>query len=211
MVKGIRAVVAAGLAGVLAGGCQSRKDYQAHHVNEKPEMAASAPATKPAEALSTIKAEDLRDLLADMEKAHEDKIRLSGWAGTPFLPVKGDFKPFFSEMSRQNKELSGELKKWAKEHQVDLTYKYSDDVDGRALRMMEDRQEKIIRGDDQANFERDILIEMFSDYEWHLCVVKSLLPAVKDRGLRDYLEKSEAMFERGSAEIRGLLKRYKFQ
>ena len=208
-------VLGAGVVGVCVGiavGCQSRIGVKAAATHPAAVATTTQSAAATASAWATgISATDLRDILADLAKAHADKIRLSGWAGTPFLPVNGAFKPFFQNMSKQNKELDAELKEWAKEHHVNLTYHYSDDVEGRALKMMEDRQEKGIRGDQQQDFERDILMEMSNDYEWHLCQVKALVPLVRDAKLKGYLEKCAVMFEGGSWERRGLLRRYRFQ
>jgi hypothetical protein len=168
----------------------------------------AAPAAPQATGISDA---DLRDILADLGKAHGEKIRLSDWAGSMFLPVEPAFKAFFQNMSRQNKELDGELKAWAKQHHVDLKYHYTNDVPGRALKMMEDRQEKMIRADDPQNRARDLLMQMYNDYEWNLCQVSELLPLVRDPQLQDYLEKSQKMFQDGSVEIVGLLRHYKYQ
>jgi hypothetical protein len=69
----------------------------------------------------------------------------------------------------------------------------------------------MIRGDKQQDFERDILMDMSNDYEWHAALCKAMLPSVTDPELRDYLRKSLAMYEKGGVEIRMLLKRYNFQ
>jgi hypothetical protein len=206
--------------GVAAGSsCQSREHYQAEHrartgegaATEK--VAASAPAANAdgGKAAATIGREELRNLLAEMSRSHADKIKLSGWAGTPFLPVGAAFKPFFADMSRSNKELAAELKSWAAKHGMDLTFRYPDTVEGRATELQENRHEKLIRGDKQQDFERDILMDMFSDYEWHAALCKAMLPAVTDAELKTYLQKSLAMYEKGAVEIRMLLKRYKFE
>jgi hypothetical protein len=206
------------VAGVVGAGtsCQSRQGHQAEHRagsgQAKGAPAASAPArAADAGKAATIGRAELRNLLAEMSRSHADKIRLSGWAGTPFLPVSAAFKPFFAEMSRANKELAAELKDWAKKHGMDLTFRYPATVEGRATELQEDRHEKLIRGDKQQDFERDILMDMFSDYEWHAALCKAMLPSVTDAGLKDYLQKSLAMYEKGSVEIRMLLKRYKFE
>src|SRR5688572_3088264 len=106
--------------GVIIG-CQSRHNFQpdpqsgqAKAAGEPVVTASSLPASEKASSnlapLGSIDQEELRNLLADFSRSHADKIKLSGWAGTPFLPVGDQFKPFFQEMSRSNKELAAELK-----------------------------------------------------------------------------------------------------
>lgn len=173
---------------------------------------ARGPATMPAAAgtLSELSPSDLRDLLADFGNAHHDKVQLAWWASTPLRPVDATFKPFFSEMGQRNKELLAELEAYAKARGFDLTYRYSNDLYGKAQKLMEDRQEKQIRGDDRSEFQRDILMQMYTDYEWRISQLKTFLPLVHDGALKAYVEKSLAMYEAGDREIVALLKHYKY-
>jgi hypothetical protein len=75
---------------------------------------------------------------------------------------------------------------------------------------MEDRQEKEIRADDRVAFERDILLQMYTDYEWRISQLTTLLPMVGDPGLKDYVEKALAMYQAGDGEINALLQHYRY-
>jgi hypothetical protein len=57
--------------------------------------------------ISVLPAADLRDVLADLANAHNDKIELSFWVSTPLRPVDDPFRPFFQHMGTQNKQLLG--------------------------------------------------------------------------------------------------------
>jgi hypothetical protein len=172
----------------------------------------SQPATASADAtVASIDPQELRDVLADMAHAHNDKVKLSWWVSTPLRPVDPPFRPFFDNMGKQNKQLLGELQGWAKQHHVDLTYHDSTDVDGRAQTIMDDRQSKLVKADDKTAFQHDILMQMYTDYDWRTSQIQALLPGVKDPMLRSYLEKSARMYNDGSAQILSLLRRYKFQ
>jgi hypothetical protein len=178
------------------------------HGNPSP-SAGMASATQ-AEALAQIPDSELRDVLAGMARAHGQKIQLAWWASTPLRPVDGAFRPFFEKMGTEQKGLLADVQAWAKEHRMDLAYQFSPDTAGRALKIMEDRQEKLVRGDGKEDFQRDILMQMYNDYEWQISQIQALLPKVTDAGLRAYLEKSLKVHEEGSAEAMGLLKRYRF-
>jgi hypothetical protein len=174
----------------------------------------SQPSTQRADsaaAAGTLSSQDLRDVLADMANSHNDKVKLSWWVSTPLRPVDPPFRPFFENMGKQNKELLQELQDWARQHRVDLTYHLSNDLDGRAQKIMEDRQEKLVRSDDKIKFQHDILMQMYTDYDWKSSQIQALLPSVKDPALRSYLEKSAKMYSDGSAQILSLVHRYKFQ
>jgi Domain of unknown function (DUF4142) len=161
-------------------------------------------------AVSTLSDADLRDVLADLAQAHNDKIELAFWVSTPLRPVDEPFKPFFQRMGTENKELLGELTAWAKQHHVNLAYSYGKDFYGQAQKLMEERQEKQIRADDRAAFEREILLQMYTDYEWRISELETLLPMVRDAGLKDYAQKALSMYEAGDGEIAGLLRHYQF-
>ncbi len=158
-----------------------------------------------------VSATELRDVLADLGRAHGQKVQLAWWVSTPLRPVSPQFVKFYENMGVQQKELQTELKGWAKTHQVDLTFHYTSDVYSEGQRIMEQRQEKMVRDDDQPNFERDNLMQMHQDYEWQVSLIRALLPSVKEAGLKAYLEKSLAVHEAGSKEIVGLLRGFKFQ
>ena len=197
-----RCAVLAALIGTI-GGCQG--------LEKKPAGGAATQAVAGGVTAGGMSATELRDVLADLGRAHGQKVQLAWWVSTPLRPVSPQFVKFYENMGVQQKELLAELKGWAKTHQVDLTFHYTSDVYSEGQRIMEKRQEAMVREDDQVNFERDNLMQMHQDYEWQVSLLKALLPSVKEAGLKAYLEKSLAVHEAGSKEIVGLLRGYKFQ
>jgi hypothetical protein len=170
-------------------------------------MATTAPA-----GVATISADELRAVLADLARAHQQKVMLATWVGAPFIgpPTHAAIKPFYLDMGKQHGALLAELREWAKGRGIDLTYRYTPDTPGRAYKIMEDRQEKMVRGDKLEDFDRDMLMQMYTDYEWQISTLQALLPQVKDPGLRAYVEKSLRVHEAGSGAIVNLLKRFRF-
>ncbi len=155
---------------------------------------------------------DLRDTLAMMLRASDQKTQLAFYATTPLLKnVDEPFKGFFSRMSNVQGDLEKQLKAWAKLRRVDLSFKFTDDIAGRAQKIMEDRQGATARSDDKAAFERDELFNMYMDYEWQISLITAALPeAASDPELKVYLQNSLSAHESGSREIRGLLQKYHF-
>jgi hypothetical protein len=189
----------------MLGACQAARKVGA------PQVAQTRPATRPS-GLADLPAEELRSVLSDLARAHEQKLQLSGWVAMPFVgpPVNAAFKPFYKQMGEKQGALLKQLQGIAKEHGIDLTYRPGTDVDGRAMTIMEKRQEKVVRGDGAADFDRDMLMQMYNDYEWQVCVLQALLPNVKDAVLKAYVEASLKVHEAGSAEVVGYLKKFKF-
>jgi len=184
-----------------------------HHSTPSPppEFPLQMASTGPGNAIADLPFDELRSVLADLARAHDQKAQLAWYVNTPILrSVNPAIKPFYQNMGKVHKELYGEITAWAKAHNIDLTYRFSNDTAGRAQKMMEDRQEKLVRGDDKQDFERDNLMQMYNDYEWQLAEIRALLPHVRDPALKAYLEKSLKAHESGSGEIVALLKRFKF-
>jgi len=159
----------------------------------------------------TTNSTELRDILASLANSHNDKIKLALWTSTPFRPVDAPFRPFFANMGTQNKQLLAELQDWAKQNNVDLTYRPPPGLAGVAEKIMNERQEKLVRGDDKAAFQHHILVQMYIDYENNLSLCQATLPTVNDSALKTYVEKAIQMYSDGSAEILAFLARYKFQ
>lgn len=155
---------------------------------------------------------ELRWALADLARAHQQKGLLATWVSLPLVgpPVQGAVRPFYQKMGERQGELLGELRTWAQARGVDLTYRAGTDVDGRAMAIMEARQEKMVRGSGAGDFDRDMLMQMYHDYEWQVCVIQALLPRVREPALRSYLERSLRVHEEGSGEIVGYLRRFKW-
>jgi len=188
-------MVAAMICGLaLAGGCQATKV-----------ATSQAAATQP---MSAGEMAALREVLPGMAKAHGEKKQLAWYAGSILRPVDPVFEPFFRTMGEKHKELLTQLQAWATRHNFDLKYSYPDTMDGAARKLDEARQEVVVRGANQADFQRIILVQMYSEYEWEICMIKALQPKVTDAGLQDYLAKSLAVHEAGAKEIDGLLKKY---
>lgn len=193
------------LIAIVLPGCQSAKAPSA------PPVAASTAASQPA-AVAEVPAEELRSVLSDLARAHEQKLQLAAWVAMPFVgpPVAVPIKPFYKQMGERQKDLLTQLQAVARSRHIDLTYHPSTDINGRALAIMEKRQEKLVRSDGAPDFDRDMLMQMYSDYEWQICLLQALLPTVKDPALRAYVEASLKVHEDGSAEIVGFLKKFKF-
>ncbi len=156
---------------------------------------------------------DLRGTLAALARAHEQKIQLAFYESLPWERTDEPFYSFFDSMGKTQAGLLNDLQAWAKTGRdgapVDLKFSFSDDTPGRAQKIIEARQEKLIRGDSKIDFTRDALMQMYEDYEWQISLIQSLLPRVSDPALKAYLQKSLKAHEDGSAQIIGLLRRFK--
>ena len=151
----------------------------------------------------------LKEALPAFAKSHNEKIQLSSYAGSILCPIDPVFKPFYENMAVTQQALSEQLMTWAHEHNVSLRFAYPAGLRGEAQKLQEQRQEAVARGDKQVDFERDMLIDMAQDYEWQVCMIKSLQPKVSDPALKAYLAKSLEVHEAGLKEIAPLLKKYK--
>ena len=162
-----------------------------------------------AAAYATISPMELRDILAGLARSHEQKMQLVLYLSLPWGGVDPAFRDFFNNMAPVQQGLYTELRTWARTHDIDLTFKFGDDVLSKAQETMEDRQQKVIMADNRTDLTRDTLIQMWADYEWQVSVLQNLLPTVREPGLKAYVEKSLKAHEAGSAEITKLLKRFK--
>jgi hypothetical protein len=156
-----------------------------------------------------IKPEDLRFILSLMARGHDQKQQLCTLLNLPLVGAETLAKPVFTAMAAAQSDLAKELAAWAKAHAVDLTFQFPDDVQNQAQKLMEDRQGKVILGDDRTDRTRDALTFMYADYEWQICLVETLLPKVHNPDLHKYLEHSLKVHQDGSNQIRDTLKRYK--
>jgi hypothetical protein len=153
--------------------------------------------------------DDLRGTLAAMARAHEQKTMLAFYEALPWQRTAEPFHAFYATMGTTQGELLKDLQAWAGKNQVELKFAYTDDIAGRALKVMEARQEKLVRGDAKPDFTRDTLMQMYQDYEWHISQIQVMLPTVTDPELRAYLEKSLKVHEAGSNQLLDLLKKFK--
>lgn len=152
---------------------------------------------------------DLRFILAAMARSHKQKQQLVFYTNLPLMGVETPTKPFFATMDKVQGELEKELRDWAKNHNMDLTFQFPDDVQNQAAKLLEGRQEDVMLGDGKADRTRDSIMNMYMDYEFQICIIQALLPKVSDPDLRKYLEHSLKVHEDGNKELRDLLKRYK--
>ena len=182
------------VAGALAGGCQA--------VPREPGAGAGA--------YADIPPAELREVLAGLARSHEQKMQLAFYVALPWTGVDEPFKDFYAHMSEVQGDLDKELHAWAKGHNMDLAFHFSEEVEDKAREMMEGRQQKVIMGDNRTDLTRDTLIQMYMDYEWQISVVQTLLPKVREPGLKAYLERSLKAHVEGGAEIARLLKKYKW-
>ena len=159
-------------------------------------------------ATTTAANAELRDLLAGMARSHDDKTQLAFYEALPWNNTGEPFHAFYTEMGKKHAELLKELQAYAKGAGIDLKFSYSNDTAGRAQKIMEARQEKLVRGDTKADFGRDTLMQMYTDYEWQISLIQALLPTVTDPALKAYLQKSLKVHEDGSNQLNGLLKKF---
>jgi hypothetical protein len=162
-----------------------------------------------AAAYADMKPEDLRFILSLLARGHDQKLQLTALMNLPLVGAETPAKPVFTTMSQVQSDLGKEIAAWAKDHDIDLTFQFPDDVQNQSQKKMEDRQGGVILGDGRTDRTRDALMFMQMDYEWQACVIQTLLPKVHDPDLRKYLEHSLKAHQDGSAQLRDMLKRYK--
>jgi hypothetical protein len=160
--------------------------------------------------ISDLSASDLHDVLAELDKNHHDRMKLAFWVKTPFRSADPVFKTFYKERGDAEKALADELESWAKSHHIDLTYHYGTDTFGKAQKIMEDRQEKVVRADGKEDFDRDMLIDELQDYEFGISLVTAFIPSVHDPALQTYLQKSLHSQEAASQQVQAFLKKFKY-
>lgn len=169
------------------------------------QMAPRPPATAPGDAQAV-----LREVLPELAKAHRDKTQLAFYATSIFRRVDPPVKQFAQQMGQEQQQLLDELQVWSKAHQIDLKFRFSDDVFGAARKAMEKEQGDMIQADNNVDFQRDMLVLMYTDYSWQYQLVSALLPTVQDPQLKRYLQKSQHVHEAGTKQIRQLLGKYKY-
>jgi hypothetical protein len=169
-----------------------------------PTARSSATATQPADPA-------LRANLTELAKGHRDKVQFAWYATTlrRLDPAVGDFA---QRMGSENKRLFDQLDAWAKARKIDLTFHYDDStVAGRARQTLEKSQETIIRDDNAADFQRDLLIMMWTDYQGQRYLSEVMAKDATDPELKAFLNANASMLAAGVKEIRGLLAKYKFE
>ena len=164
----------------------------------------------PSGKISDLSAHDLQGVLAYLDKNHHDRMKLAFWVSTPLRSADPAFKTFYKERGAAEKELANELESWAKSHQIDITYHYAPTTFGQAQKIMEDRQEKVVRADGKDDFNRDMLVDELQDYEFGISLVTAFLPSVHDPALLAYLQKSLHSQEAASQQIKMLFKQFRY-
>jgi hypothetical protein len=159
--------------------------------------------------LADLPPAELREILSQLARAHEQKLQLVFYVSLPWVGTDAEARPFFATMAKTQGDLNQELKAWAKSHDIDLAFRFSDDILGKAQQTMEDRQQNALTSDDRPNRTRDALIQMFFDYEWQISILQTLLPKTRDPELKSYLQHSLKIHREGSAELSALLKKFK--
>ena len=124
------------------------------------------PSAALASALATIPQAELRDLLAELNNAHSQKQQLSFLMTLPLVGADAPFKEFFTSMAAQQAALEEQLRTWADQHHIDLTYHRGTDTMARAQKIMEDRQSKLIQSERRADRTRIALIQMYTDFDF---------------------------------------------
>jgi hypothetical protein len=163
-----------------------------------------------AAAYADISPMELRDTLAALARAHEQKMQLVFYLTLPWINVETTVRPAFTNMGTAQNDLDQELHQWADEHHIDLFFRFSDSIADQAQKKLEDQQQQLVTSDGSADLTRDSLIQMSMDYQWQVSVLQALMPKVRDPKLLLYLQKSLKVHQDGSAEFRALLRRFKF-
>jgi len=159
-----------------------------------------APTTAPDAALSAV--------LPELAKGHSDKGKLATYATSLLRHLDAPVEKFATDMGTEHRRLLGELQGWAKAHGYDLAFHYATDATGRARQSQEKEQGDQLLFDGGADFQRDMLVLMYNDYDWQLNLIDATLPAVHDPALKAYLEDSKKIHKAGLAQIRALLTHY---
>ncbi len=162
-----------------------------------------------AAAFADINPTELRAVLSGLARSHEQKMQLVFYVSLPWTGVDPPCRAFYSNMGTVQDTLDREIRAWAKAHDIDLTFRFSDDLLGAAQDAMETRQKNVIFSDNRTDLTRDTLVQMYADYEWQISILQTLLPKVREPELRAYVEHSLKAHLEGSAEIVSLLKRFK--
>ncbi len=153
----------------------------------------------------------VRDMLAELEKGHSDKIQLAWFASLPFKKLTPDVKEFAAQMGKDHKALRERLNAWAKKNDVSLKFSFGNDLFGKARKDLEKSQGNEVEVDGGDDFQRDFLILMSVDYLTQRSYIRTLLKQTVDPELTAYLNDSLAIHERDRAAIRTFLKHYKYE
>ncbi len=154
---------------------------------------------------------ELRDQLAELLKGHDDKVELAWYVSMPLHTVDPAIHDFFKRLSQDQKRLRDELNAWAKQNHLNLKFKFSDDLAGKARKAMEDAQGDVLQKDNNADFQRDVLVMMDVDFAQQKALANVLLKVAPDDALRAYLNDSIKTHDAETHAVRDLLQRYKFQ
>lgn len=168
---------------------------------------ARSPATQPGASDELWQA-----VLPELAKGHSDKIQLAWYAGSFLRHLDPPVKEFTARMGSEQKRLEQRLEALARARHISLKFHYAADVTGRAREAMEKADGDALQADGNADFQRDMLMFMYADYDWQRHLIAALIPqAGNDSDLKSYLEESLAAHEAHFKEIQRLLQRYKWQ
>ena len=199
--RGVCLLLAAWAVGGV-GGCQTTKLAKPTPVTTHPGVTTQG--------IQTLEG-DLKSTLPELAKGHSDKVQLA-WYGTSWLrQVDPAVKEFLTDMGVQHKRLAERLQTWAAAHQVDLKFRYGNDLTGKARLAMEKAQGDIVQKAGDVEFQRVVLVLMYSDYHWQRQLIGVVLPRVQDSELRGYLEESLRVHEAGFQRVGELLGHYQYQ
>ncbi len=160
-------------------------------------------------AYSSLSRVELRDTLAALARAHEQKMQLVFYLTLPWISVEPVVRPVFTNMGTVQSQLDKELQDWADEHRIDLSFRFTNDIAGQAQKELEDQQQQVVMGDGRGDLTRDALMQMYMDYQWQAAVLQTLMPKIRDPKLLLYVRHSLKVHQDGGAELRGMLQRFK--
>ena len=75
-------------------------------------------------------------------------------------------KDFANDMSAEHTRLLKTLEMWASAHHVDITFHPAPNLIGSARKAMESDQGEALAGTNNDQFQRTMLMLMYTDYQW---------------------------------------------
>lgn len=166
--------------------------------------------TPPAPAAESPHSPAVREALAELAKGHSEKIQLA-WYARAFRRTDPAVAAFLADMGVQQRRLAADLMAWARHTNADIRFAHTTDLSGEARRIMEAAQSRAVRNDSHEEFQRDILMLMWTDYAWQRSLIQATLKRTADPALRAYLTRSLAVHDAGVTRLRALLARYRWQ
>ncbi|HMD53984.1 MAG TPA: DUF4142 domain-containing protein [Phycisphaerae bacterium] len=145
-------------------------------------------------------------VLRELAKGNSDKTGMALLAD--FKSLTPDVADFNSWMNTTQKQLGDQLKQWADEHQIDLTYQFPPGLVGKGEKADEDSEGSMLLNDDPHQFQRDYLAMMLFDFDRQQQFISQALANTDDPELKSYLESAAKITSEAHDRLRKLLDQY---